>query len=517
MQVGELLEKNRLIAYNILKRDVIDNGYCTACGACVAACPVGALRIEGEQVRRTYDCTQDLDLCPICNEICPHSEPLLLRSLEPIADAPVRSEALGYLRKIVLAQSNDPIIREKSFDGAVITALLLYGVKSKIFDSAIVSKSDQENPIKPKPCVALGQEDVFSAVGSKFFPSEVIKTYAEAVLDYQKKNIALVGVPCQALAMRKIDAWKHKISGKNKVLIGLFCFGTFSLKSFLSYLEEEYKIEASEISRMYISNNLMLETKKGIIGIPLSKVRKHILPSCKTCIDYTSEVADISVGSAYPLRDWSVVVIRSKAGEDFFNEAVESGIINVRNVEKEPDVFERVIIGSIQKRNSGLVEANKLMHAHSFVPVRLLRETDALANVKVKDIMTKDVITVSSTMSVSELLTMMADKTYIGYPVINKAGELAGIVTIEEAATVDKDLRWKTQVGSIARQNLDVCYPDETALDAFRKMSNQETGRIMVLDPENPEKLLGIVTKRDLMHLLVTQATEGDLSDSKSA
>jgi predicted transcriptional regulator len=102
----------------------------------------------------------------------------------------------------------------------------------------------------------------------------------------------------------------------------------------------------------------------------------------------------------------------------------------------------------------------------------------------------------------------MATKNYIGYPVINQYQELVGVVTIEEASKVDKGARCKTQVGRIARPNVDICYPGETALDAFRKMSKIETGRVLILDPADPKKILGIVTKGDLMHALLKQASE---------
>jgi predicted transcriptional regulator len=145
-----------------------------------------------------------------------------------------------------------------------------------------------------------------------------------------------------------------------------------------------------------------------------------------------------------------------------------------------------------------------------------LRETDSLGDVKVEDIMSKDVKTVSSNMTVSELLTFMANKTHIGYPVIDENNELVGVVTIDEIALVDKDSRWKTKVGSIARQNIDVAYPGETALDIIIKMRKQETGRIIVLDLNDPHKILGIVTKRDIMHLLIKQAYENELFASSS-
>ncbi len=504
------MEKSRLIAYNALKKNIIDNYFCTECGACEATCPTDALKVENEGVKRLFDCSKSLDLCPICYAVCPHSEALLLRSLEPISDAPRRSEAVGYFRRILLAQSNDPKRREQTHDGAVVTTLLAYGIENKIFDSAVVTQTEDTNPIKPKSSVAIFQEEIIKSTGSKFFPSSVIKAYGEAVDNYHRKNIAVVGVPCQVLALRKIDAWKHKISGKSKLIIGLFCFGTFSATPFLKYLEREYNIPSSEIEKIHLSRELMVETKRGIIGIPMSEVKNNILPSCKTCIDYTSEVSDISVGSAFPLKDWSVVIIRTKTGEDYFNSTVEKGLINTRDIQQEPEVFERVIIAALQKRITGLIAGSKLEKSHSYVPVRFIRETELLATVKVEDIMTKEITTVPSNMTISNLLKIMATKTHTGYPVIEENGELAGIVTIEEASKVEKSSRWNTLVGSIARKNIDVCYPGETALDAFRKMSNIETGRIIVLDPENPKKMLGIITKRDLMHALVKQASEAE-------
>jgi len=58
---------------------------------------------------------------------------------------------------------------------------LTYGVEKKVFDSAIVSQAEPENPVKPKPAVAVVPDDILSAVGSKFFPSSVAQAYGSAV------------------------------------------------------------------------------------------------------------------------------------------------------------------------------------------------------------------------------------------------------------------------------------------------------------------------------------------------
>jgi coenzyme F420 hydrogenase subunit beta len=494
-----------LIAYNVLEKRIINSGFCTLCGACEAACPTSALQIKGEKVNRLHDCSKDIELCPICYEICPHSEALLLRSLSCVADAPIKNEALGYYRKIVLAQAVDSKLREQSHGGAVVTSLLKYGIETKFFDSAIVSQTEAENPAKPKPSVALVPDDILSAIGSKFFPSSVAKAYGRAVYGYGKTNIAFVGVPCHVLALRKINAWQHKISGNLKITIGLFCFGTFSLTPLLEHITETYKIKLSDIKHMRLSSKFIIQTEKDSIRIPLPEIENHILPSCRTCTDFTSELADISVGGAYPLEDWSTVIIRTKAGEDFFYNAVENGIINTWVIEQEPNVFERLMVAAMQKRTAALKEAKEMEEVYGYLPVLLLRETDALANIKIEEIMTRAVKTVPQGITVSQFLELVAKHHHIAYPIVNENNEPIGWITLEEASKVEKQMRNVTLVGQIARRKLVAVYPEETALDAFKRMSEHEIGRVLVFDRANPKKILGIVTKTDLMHTLTKQ------------
>ena len=499
-------KSNSLIAYNLLKERIVDPGFCTQCGACEAACPVGALHIDKEKVKRTFDCSKYMDLCPICYEICPHSEALLLRSLGYVADAPVKSEALGYYRKIALVQAVDPKIRELSHGGGVVTSLLNFGIERKFFDSVIVCQGDIESPLEPKPSVAVVPDDILSAIGSKFFPCAVARAYGSAVYGYEKTNIGFVGIPCHVLAIRKLEAWQHKISGNLKITIGIFCFGTLSLGALLEHLKNKYHIEPSQIKQIHLSSKLIIQTDTSEIRISFQEVSDQMLPSCQKCTDFTNELADISVGGAYPLKDWSTVIIRSKAGEEFFYKAIENGVINSWVIQEEPSVIEWVMLSSIQKRSSGLRKAKEMEKTIGYLPALLLRETDAFADIKIRDVMTtKNIKIVKEKATVSQFLRMVARHYHFGYPLVSESNEPVGWVTLEEASSVEKAKRNETFVGQIARRKLVTAYPDETALDAFKRMSENETGRLVIVERAEPKRLVGVVTKTDLMHILAMQ------------
>jgi CBS domain-containing protein len=196
------------------------------------------------------------------------------------------------------------------------------------------------------------------------------------------------------------------------------------------------------------------------------------------------------------------VIIRTKVGEDFFYKAVESGVINTWIMEEEPTVIERVLVAAMNKRESGLKKTKEIENASGYFPALLLRETDDLAGIKVADIMTRSVSTVTQNTTVRQFLDLVARYHHIGYPLVNEYNEPIGWVTLEEASGVEKSERDKTLVGQIARRKLVTAYPDETALEAFKRMSESETGRVLVLDRSDPKKLIGVVTKTDLMHAL---------------
>jgi len=60
MSSGTESKDDHLIAYNTLEKKIIDSNFCTLCGACEAVCPVDAIQIEGDQVKRLHNCANDL-------------------------------------------------------------------------------------------------------------------------------------------------------------------------------------------------------------------------------------------------------------------------------------------------------------------------------------------------------------------------------------------------------------------------------------------------------------------------
>jgi len=105
-------------------------------------------------------------------------------------------------------------------------------------------------------------------------------------------------------------------------------------------------------------------------------------------------------------------------------------------------------------------------------------------------------------MTASQLLETMVKHHHMGYPVTDAENNLVGMVTFEDLMGVPKDERDATLVKEIAKRRLVVTYPEESVLEALEKMNGHDIGRLPVVDPENPKKLLGVVTRSDILHSL---------------
>ena len=121
-----------------------------------------------------------------------------------------------------------------------------------------------------------------------------------------------------------------------------------------------------------------------------------------------------------------------------------------------------------------------------------------LQRLKVKDAMNEDVITIKPENKISYVAKMMINERMKGLPVL-KDEKMVGIITLKDVLQVPKEAREKTFIDQIMSKKLIVTYPDESLYHAFRKIIGYEIGRLPVVDRTHPEKLLGIITRGDIV------------------
>jgi len=125
--------------------------------------------------------------------------------------------------------------------------------------------------------------------------------------------------------------------------------------------------------------------------------------------------------------------------------------------------------------------------------------SEALAGVRVGDVMTHEVLSVPPDMTVQQLVSdYFLVRTHGGYPVVQD-GKLLGIVTLQCVRALPKD-RWNdTTVAQImvSCERTVKIGPDAAAADAMAKMARQRVGRLLVTAGD--DRLLGILTNGDLM------------------
>ncbi len=112
--------------------------------------------------------------------------------------------------------------------------------------------------------------------------------------------------------------------------------------------------------------------------------------------------------------------------------------------------------------------------------------------------MTRNVVTVKPDMPVSALEMLFEEHHHTGYPVL-KQGELIGMVTISDVHKLPRKARSRVKVGEIAPIELTVAYPDETVHSTLDKMYEKDIGRLPVVDRDNPKRILGIISKHDIL------------------
>ncbi len=126
-----------------------------------------------------------------------------------------------------------------------------------------------------------------------------------------------------------------------------------------------------------------------------------------------------------------------------------------------------------------------------------------LKDVTVRDMMSRDVMTVTPAMPVTEVINLMYHTKHLGFPVI-ESGYLIGMVTLADVHRVPQIDRDAMQVKDIMTRGAITLPPAAPVIDALRIMSVNNIGRIPVVEGEN---LVGIVTRTDILKVIELKET----------
>jgi CIC family chloride channel protein len=134
---------------------------------------------------------------------------------------------------------------------------------------------------------------------------------------------------------------------------------------------------------------------------------------------------------------------------------------------------------------------------------------DVLEEVEVSEAMVPeyDVITVSPKDTVLEVMKLIEESGHLGYPVVENS-EMIGIITFEDIEKVPVEERAETFVEDVMTREIIVTYADDVLENALRKLVSHDIGRLPVVDRQNEKKLIGLLTRSDIMKAHAREVAE---------
>jgi len=129
-------------------------------------------------------------------------------------------------------------------------------------------------------------------------------------------------------------------------------------------------------------------------------------------------------------------------------------------------------------------------------------EVDPLELKRVEDVMNRNIIKVVSNDRVKDVFELMVESHHHGFPVVNRKGLLIGLITEDELLRDISRGKENIPVKDSIAAKLIVTYPDENLHRALHKMVLHHVDYLPVVSRKNPRKLLGIVSRSDILKIL---------------
>ena len=127
------------------------------------------------------------------------------------------------------------------------------------------------------------------------------------------------------------------------------------------------------------------------------------------------------------------------------------------------------------------------------------KRSDVLEYIIVEEAMSHKVITVKDDELIEEAGLLIKETRHRGFPVVDKNNELCGIITHKDINRALAGGLGKHPVSKVMSKEVTTCSPDENLRQAMEKLGTKNIGRSPVVDPKYPGKIVGIITRKNII------------------
>ena len=252
-----------------------------------------------------------------------------------------RNWLVGHVRKSYVGYATDAAIRQHAASGGVITRALLYLLEHQMIDGAIMLCQGRPTPWQAEPIIARTTREVLQASQSVYVPAPVNTILAQ--LHQLSGRFAYVGLPDQMASIRKLQQLDHADARKIVYTFGVYCGTVMYFDAVQSLLRSHGIHQVANIAQLQYRagewpGNLQIITTSGKVITVEKFYYNYLIPfyitqSTLLAVDFTNELADISVGDAWHPRyekdrkGYSVVLARSAKGETLLQQMHREGVL----------------------------------------------------------------------------------------------------------------------------------------------------------------------------------------------
>ncbi|MHC1778211.1 MAG: Coenzyme F420 hydrogenase/dehydrogenase, beta subunit C-terminal domain [Lentimicrobium sp.] len=273
---------------------------------------------------------------------------------------------IGPYTGLFIAHSTDTAIRQSGASGGMISAILIWLLKTGRIDGAVVTGMSKEKPWLAESYIATTPEQILEAAQSKYIITSVNEILPQ--IAGFKGKLAYVGLPGQIQSIRKLQNAGDPSVAPIKFIFGPFYGNTLHFSSVKSFLRS-YKIyDFRNISKLYFRygewpGNMRVEMTDGrTVELPKFHANYlipfHILKNSLLCTDLSNEFTDISGGDAWaPVyeergKGFSMVISRNDTGKEILLQMEKEGLIDLKPISEDDAITMHSHGYDLKKRGS---------------------------------------------------------------------------------------------------------------------------------------------------------------------